>query len=574
MKRNTKRSIYVRIFSAFLATYMVMMIGFTAFLVSLEKEAAGNEFGDRASQISDRVDRILKDSINDKKQIIDLPGIKNEFLESSPVYMLDNAEAAIFTSDYNLVYSTYNRSDYLLCIYNEPEESSNGYGLLNLNEWFNEEERSKLVNYLYAKPKVEKVGDLAGYSIHIDSFWLDDEMIIPHSISVSRMYARELDEEGNAGGISGSYSKGNFLIKDFDNINNLPYIDYQMGALVLEENGNFINSKNQDELREIVKDESNLINYLQQLLQLPISTSMEPIERVNMLTYRYYLVVPYQSSYRMLDNQSLYSEFYTAVAIDIDIWERVSSTLTYVWTACLVIFSTAAYILSGQTYKTYLKQEELERQRKEMTDALAHDLKTPLSIISGYAQNLHEDVHTEKREHYTSHITSNVNRMDKIIRQMLEMSRLESDSFELKFEEASLSDICTEIINRYKQVCDEKFITVSLNGEASIKADKSLVERIIDNFFINAIDHTPEGGRIIIKILENTFEIFNSGSHIPEDKIKEIWYPYKKVNTERSNTKGTGLGLSISRTILELHKFSYGVKNTEDGVIFWFKFSK
>lgn len=574
MKRNTKRSIYVRIFSAFLATYMVMMIGFTAFLVSLEKEAAGNEFGDRASQISDRVDRILKDSINDKKQIIDLPGIKNEFLESSPVYMLDNVEAAIFTSDYNLVYSTYNRSDYLLCIYNEPEESSNGYGLLNLNEWFNEEERSKLVNYLYAKPKVEKVGDLAGYSIHIDSFWLDDEMIIPHSISVSRMYARELDEEGNAGGISGSYSKGNFLIKDFDNINNLPYIDYQMGALVLEENGNFINSKNQDELREIVKDESNLINYLQQLLQLPISTSMEPIERVNMLTYRYYLVVPYQSSYRMLDNQSLYSEFYTAVAIDIDIWERVSSTLTYVWTACLVIFSTAAYILSGQTYKTYLKQEELERQRKEMTDALAHDLKTPLSIISGYAQNLHEDVHTEKREHYTSHITSNVNRMDKIIRQMLEMSRLESDSFELKFEEASLSDICTEIINRYKQVCDEKFITVSLNGEASIKADKSLVERIIDNFFINAIDHTPEGGRISIRIHENTFEIFNSGSYILEDKIKEIWFPYKKVNTERSNTKGTGLGLSISRTILELHKFIYGAKNIEDGVIFWFKFSK
>jgi signal transduction histidine kinase len=58
------------------------------------------------------------------------------------------------------------------------------------------------------------------------------------------------------------------------------------------------------------------------------------------------------------------------------------------------------------------------------------------------------------------------------------------------------------------------------------------------------------------------------------DKIKEIWYPYKKVSAERSNTKGTGLGLAISRTILELHKFSYGVKNSEDGVIFWFKWMK
>ena len=147
-----------------------------------------------------------------------------------------------------------------------------------------------------------------------------------------------------------------------------------------------------------------------------------------MLTYRYYLVVPYQNTYRILEDRSLYSGFYTAAGIDIDIWERISSTLIYVWTACLIIFFIAAYILSKQTYKTYLKQEELERQRTEMTDALAHDLKTPLSIISGYAQNLQEDVHTEKREHYAGHITANVNRMDKIIRKMLEMSRLESDS--------------------------------------------------------------------------------------------------------------------------------------------------
>lgn len=81
-----------------------------------------------------------------------------------------------------------------------------------------------------------------------------------------------------------------------------------------------------------------------------------------------------------------------------------------------------------------------------------------------------------------------------------------------------------------------------------------------------------EGGTISIKILENNLEVYNSDSHIPEDKINEIWFPYKKGNTERSNTKGTGLGLSISRTILELQKFSYGAKNTEDGVVFWFRF--
>ena len=99
-----------------------------------------------------------------------------------------------------------------------------------------------------------------------------------------------------------------------------------------------------------------------------------------------------------------------------------------------------------------------------------------------------------------------------------------------------------------------------------------MIDRVVDNFFINAVDNTPEGERIIITILENTLEVYNSGSQIPEDKINEIWFPYKKGNVERSNTKGTGLGLSISRTILELHKFSYGAKNTSDGVKFWFKF--
>ena len=61
-------------------------------------------------------------------------------------------------------------------------------------------------------------------------------------------------------------------------------------------------------------------------------------------------------------------------------------------------------------------------------------------------------------------------------------------------------------------------------------------------------------------------------SYIPEEKIDEIWLPFKKGDVSRSNTKGTGLGLAISRAILELHKLSYGARNSENGVIFWFKF--
>ena len=112
------------------------------------------------------------------------------------------------------------------------------------------------------------------------------------------------------------------FIKDsqyFNNSNNFPH--YEHGSIIPEYNEDS-NSNNQDELRKIVTDDSNSINYLQNILK-NLPDFINPIERVNMLTYRYYLIVPYQNTIRLLDDQSLYSEFYTAVAIDIDIWERI-----------------------------------------------------------------------------------------------------------------------------------------------------------------------------------------------------------------------------------------------------------
>jgi signal transduction histidine kinase len=127
-----------------------------------------------------------------------------------------------------------------------------------------------------------------------------------------------------------------------------------------------------------------------------------------------------------------------------------------------------------------------------MTNALAHDLKTPLSIISGYAQNLQENIHTEKREHYAAHIQANVDRMDKIIRGMLEMTRLESDSLQMKREELSLAESSHEVLDRYRPICQEKSITVGIEGEAVIKADHAMIVRVIDNFFVNALENTTD----------------------------------------------------------------------------------
>ena len=564
MKRNkAKRSIYIRIFGAFLITYIFLMIGFCTFLVSLEKEEAGNEFGSYSSQISNSVDEALNGKLDSNNNIIDIADVRREFIKMPLTDMLPGAEAAIFTDDFELIYNT---NGYLRCNYTrnpEVNESYNEYGLLNLKEWFSEEEAGELIDYLTAEPEAKKAGDINGYSLHVYG-WIDGEMIIPDKIHVDATYVETFDEERNVVTSRGTISYGNVYSSGYEDTRGLHYIEQ---GIVSNDYNKLLNVENQNEIRQMVMDESRLQRHIGHIKYSPYTS-----ERVHMLTYRYYMVVPYQLRIKIMD-QDIHSDFWTAVGTDINLWDRINSTMAYVSISCLTMFIAVAYILSKQTHKIYLQQEELNTKRKEMTDALAHDLKTPLSIISGYAQNLQDNVHTEKREHYAEHILSNVHRMDGIIKKMLEMSKLSSDSFEINVEEVSLNDISIKIINRYKNICDEKHINVHIDGDAVINADRALMERVIDNFFVNALDNMDENGVIRISIQNNMLEIYNSNSHISEDIINDIWMPFKKGNADRGNTKGSGIGLSIVRTILELHKFTYGVKNKEDGVVFWFKFN-
>jgi len=535
-------------------------------MISQEKKAAGNSLWTYASSVNNRVGEILRDNIDSNKQITNIARIKKEFARETPYFTYAGSEMAVFTGDFELLLNTNN---YWVCTYSERIEGnthSTLYGFLNPKDWFREEEIAEIEKYLYANPKARKEGDLSSYIVNLDGFWVDNEMIIPDKITITAMYAKSFDKSGNVYTSSGTLIDGVEYTSGYENTKGLPYI--KSGVIVSWMNRN-PDSKMQNELRQMVTDKEKLKEAIASLLPY----SFQSNKRIGMLTYRYYVIMPYQNSITGLgDQQNYYSDFWTVIGRDINIWERCSNTLIFVWISCFIIIAIAALILSKQTYKIYKEREALEKQRQEITNALAHDLKTPLSIISGYAQNLQESIHTEKREYYASHILDNVNRMAGIIQDMLETSRLETEHFQIQLEKVTLSEICNKIINRYKHICNDKSIAASLVGDAVIHADSSLMMRVIDNFFINAIDNTPEEGSIRIKINDDTFEIYNSGSYIPEDKINEIWLPYKKADLSRSNTKGTGLGLAISRTILELHKFAYGAKNSDNGVVFWFKF--
>lgn len=558
---QTKKSIYMRTFAAFLATYLVLMLSFSIFLVEQEKKTVASEFGQFAIMANRNIEEVLSEYMESDKPIKDVAMIKQKLIKPSLVFTGTGTELALYTGAYELIFNT---GDYWVCNYSGYDEVGEyfaEYGYINLPDCFSKEEVKELEAYLYAKPKAKEKGDLAGYSLTIKGLWVDKEMVIPEKIEVITMYANSFDEDGNVVGSGGTHTGEMVYVSEYQNNRDLPYFEH--GSIMT--NNAHLDPYVQAKLRKMVLDKEKLLSAIGQ-------KSIISNERVRFLTYRYYQIMPYLNTINLLEDDSYYRDYWTVMARDVDLWARLFTTLIYVWSTCLLIFIIVALILARQTNKTYLAREKLEIQRNELTDALAHDLKTPLSIISGYAQNLIENIHTGKREHYAANILTNVGRMDKIIQTMLNLSRLESDGWQINFADLSLNEISSEIISRYQYICDENSILVDLEGEGLVKADAVLIEMVLDNFFVNALDHTPVGGRISINISDDSLELFNSASNIPEKYINEIWEPYIKLDLARSKTKGNGLGLAIVRRILELHGFTYGVRNIAGGVIFWFKF--
>lgn len=570
---KVKKKIYLRIFSALLVAYLVLMAGFSIFMINQQNEVEGLQNCTTAMNINGSMEAMLRDKVDEDEQIIDIAEVNNECLNLLKGNTRMGIEVAIFARNFRLIFHTNNTNDNWLCAYPEVDDINNvRYAYLNPKEFFTEEEVKEINQYRNTVESAKKISDLYLYSVQLEGFWIDNGMIIPKNIVVEPYYASQFDVNGKITDAIKGEENSIVYTSNYENTKKLPY--YEEGLIYAGRLSEYAGDENQKALIDMITDKVRLLNVVG---KNKYQDKYLLTERVNPVTYRYYVAVPNQDKVgwiSLMNNEAVksnYGAFWTVVGFQTNLLNKCIGTLIFVWSSCFILFAAAALFLSVQTYKLYQKREVLDQCRTETTNALAHDLKTPLSIISGYAQNLMENIHTEKREYYASNININVNRMDRIIKEMLDLSRYDLDYNKLLFEEVSLGELCTKLLEYYQQVCEEKHITINLEGNAVIKSDTSLIERVIDNFFINAVDNTPEGGTIQIKILDNTLNLYNSGSHISEDIIDEIWQPYKKGDTSRSNKKGTGLGLSIAGKILNLYQFSYGAKNTDDGVIFWFK---
>lgn len=562
-ERTRKGMVYTRTISALMAVYLIFMLCFSVFFIFWQEKAFNYAMGSSASYENAIIQKTVQNCIDDGNQLIDLKKAKKNLAGHASHFEAMPAEVAIYSADQDLLYRT---GSGWPCSYTEREKgdiSYIGYAILDPSAWLSKAETDEITAFYDAQPKGKEIGDLQMYHLEVAEFWLDNEIIIPNKIIVYANYATEFNAQGE---VERSDSR---LLKEYpchpseERIKDLPYFKYA-----------FIQH---DERRNMRSEalQQGILQHKDQLFQrLHTEARNSFIEKAGLLTKRVYVIFPYQNSIYMQEEEGesvAYSPIWTVMAWESNALKEGWKTLLFVWLGCFLVFGGVAAILAESIYRIEKQREEVEKHRIETANALAHDLKTPLSIISGYAQSLAENVQTEKREYYAERILNNISRMDRTIQEMLELSRLDPKVFTPQFQNISLGQVCSSVLERYRELCEEKEIQTTLTGEAIINADGLLIERVIDHFFVNAMKNIcQKGERIEIAISPNQLTLHNSGSRIPEAMMEDIWQTEKKSSAARKNG---GFGLSISRTILDLHQFSYGAENKGDGVTFWFAFA-
>lgn len=221
---------------------------------------------------------------------------------------------------------------------------------------------------------------------------------------------------------------------------------------------------------------------------------------------------------------------------------------------------------------------ELERQldvmRKGFVANVSHELKTPISIISGYAEGLKYNINSDSKEVYCNTIIEESQRMNRLVLSILELSRYESGQIPLNKQYFDIHLLCGDMLKRIFK--DKKIYTENKIPQNTLcYADAFQIEQVLKSLLENAAAHTPENGTVTAtaQTVNNMLRIlvFNTGSHIDDSIMPEIWQSFFRGDkSHKRESSRFGLGLSIVAAIMKLHNTSCGVYNTENGVCFWF----
>lgn len=222
--------------------------------------------------------------------------------------------------------------------------------------------------------------------------------------------------------------------------------------------------------------------------------------------------------------------------------------------------------------------KRLDAMRRAFVADVSHELKTPISIISGYAEGLKMDIDPKSREEYCNTIIDESRRMNGLVLTLLDLSRYEAGEAPLEKQAFRLSGLCEPLLRR---IFADTTVTVQnqIPPDTVVLADPAQIEQALKAYLENAAAHTPEGGTVTVLSEEKEdtvrLSVLNTGSHIEEDEMPKIWQSfYRGDASHKRESDRFGLGLSIVSAIIKRHGSQCGVYNTDDGVCFWFDLEK
>lgn len=226
------------------------------------------------------------------------------------------------------------------------------------------------------------------------------------------------------------------------------------------------------------------------------------------------------------------------------------------------------------------KERSIDEMRKEFIANVSHELKTPISLIQGYAEGLKINIveDEESKSFYCDVIVNESEKMNKLVKNLLNLSLIDSNYCSLDKISFDILEFANKITTTFIPKFNEKNITFRLENNTTTLAyaDALMVEQILVNYINNALNHVDDKKEITILIKESMniikVSVINSGKAIPDEEQNKIWQSFYKIDKARTRAYGgTGLGLSIVAGIQKLHGNNYGVNNTGSGVEFWFE---
>ena len=253
-------------------------------------------------------------------------------------------------------------------------------------------------------------------------------------------------------------------------------------------------------------------------------------------------------------------------------WMAAADYMKYVYLGSAVFVAACIVFAAYTLEKSYRKNAETEAQRRDFTNAMAHEMKTPLGVIRGFAENLLEDPETGKREYYLRQIIGQTEEMDGAVKEMIQVSRLDSEDLALSRERINLPELLEEEMERIAVRTEERRIEVRLRhtGAAVVEGDRALLEKAFRCLLDNAVSYNRDEGIITIDVDEERCVMANTGDPIPEEDLSRVcemlWTGSREGRNRASEEKHLGMGLYLADRIFRLHGMKMTVENTHDGV--------